>query len=237
MTTAHDQTVYFDELADLFERFAADTDCIYRVWAQAAVPRRGGRAVDLGCGSGRFVSMLSGRYDQVLAVDISAREIEMARVRHPYPNVDYEVRSLLDVTPERDGLFDLVFSVNSIHHLRDHVRVLPHVRSLVAPGGHAVLIDIVDPGQWGSRDWHVSEAFRDAEESYRRRSRTPEAAADVLRLRLHPAWLEHVTTSIPLTRDDFHAVYGEVFPGAEFTDDLNHVVAAVCWQAPEQVSA
>jgi len=95
--------VYFDELAELFERFAADTDCIYRTWAQAAVPSRGRRAVDLGCGSGRFAGMLSGRYDQVLAVDISAREVEMARVKHPYPNVDYQVRSLLDVTPETDA--------------------------------------------------------------------------------------------------------------------------------------
>jgi hypothetical protein len=83
----------------------------------------------------------------------------------------------------------------------------------------------------------VSEAFRDAEESYRRRSRTPEAAADVLRLRLHPAWLEHVTTNIPLTRDGFHAAYSEAFPGAEFTDDLNHVVAAIHWQAAERAPA
>jgi SAM-dependent methyltransferase len=126
----------------------------------------------------------------------------------------------------------MVFSVNTIHHLRDHDRVLPHVRSLVAPGGRAVLVDIVDPGQWPSRDWHIGEAFRDAEASFRHRSRTAEAAADVLRLRLHPAWLEHVTTNVPLTRARFHEAYGEVFPCAEFTDDLNGVVAAARWQAP-----
>jgi len=225
------QTVFFDELAELFERFAADTDCIYRSWLQRTVPRRGRRAVDLGCGSGRFVSMLSGRYDEVLAVDISAREVEMARVRHSYPNVIYQERSLLDVTPETDGLFDLVFSVNTIHHLRAHDRVLPHIRSLIAPGGHAVLIDIVDPGRWRSLDWHIEEAFRDALDSYRNRSRDHNAAADVVRLRLHPAWLRHVTTNIPLRREDFHDTYSAVFPGAEFTDDLNCVVAAVHWQA------
>jgi hypothetical protein len=95
-----------------------------------------------------------------------------------------------------------------------------------------VTIDIVDPGTWASRDWHIQEAFRDALDSYRNRSRdhntcswsrspsrslrrrpqgrfaveaidhsagssARRSTADVLRL--HPAWLEHVTTNIPLT--------------------------------------
>jgi len=226
------QTVYFDELAELFERFAADTDCIYRGWVERTIPPRGRRAVDLGCGSGRFINVLASRYEDVLAVDIAAREIEMAKATHSHPNVTYQVRSLLDVDPGRDGVFDLVFSVNTIHHLRAHDQVLPHIKSLLAPRGHAVLIDIVDPGQWTSRDWHIEEAFRDALDSYRNRSRDHNAAADVLRLRLHPAWLDHVTTNIPLSRPLFHSAYRAVFPGGQFTFDLNYVVAAVHWQAP-----
>jgi hypothetical protein len=108
----------------------------------------------------------------------------------------------------------------------------PDIQTLVAPGGHVVLIDIVDPGQWTSREWHIEEAFRDALDSYRNRSRNHAAAADVVRLRLHPAWLAHVTTNIPLTRQLFHDTYGAVFPGAEFTDDVNRVVAALRWENP-----
>jgi hypothetical protein len=70
--------------------------------------------------------------------------------------------------------------------LRDHDLALPHIRSLLATEGHAVIIDVIDPGTWTSRDWHVQEAFRDALDSYRNRSRGHTAAADVLRLRLHP---------------------------------------------------
>jgi SAM-dependent methyltransferase len=159
----------------------------------------------------------------------------MAKNNHPRANVTYQTRSLLDVRPEADGRFDLVLSVNTIHHLHAHDLVLPHIKGLVAPGGHAVLVDIVDPGQWTSRDWHIEEAFRDALDSYRHRSRNHEAAADVLRLRLHPAWLEHVTTNIPLTRPLFLSAYRAVFPGAQFTLDLDNVVVAVHWQArPER---
>ena len=231
--SVREQKVYFDELAELFGIYAEDIDPVYRNWIEPNIPASGKRAVDLGCGSGRFVDLLAKRYDGVLGVDIAEREIEMARAKHRQPHVVFETRSLLDVTAERDGLFDLVFSVNTIYHLQDHENVLPHVKSLVAPGGHVVVVDIVDPGQWRSIDWHVSQAFAYAEESYRNRSRDHNVAADVLRLFLHPTWLQHMKDNIPLTRPEFRRHYSTAFPGAEFTDDIYSVVAAMKWQAPE----
>lgn len=229
------QTAYFDELAELFQTFAADTDGIYRGWLTEVVPdrsgRAGSRAVDLGCGSGRFVDLLADRYQHVLAVDIADRELALARAAHDRAQVRFDRRSLLDVTPEVDGRFDLVFTVNTVHHLRAHDIVLPHLASLVAPGGDVVVVDIIDPGEWRSLDWHIAEAFRDAEESYRSRSRRADIAAEVLRLRLHPTWLEHVTTNIPLSRADFHQRYGAAFPGARFAE-LHREVAAMHWSAP-----
>jgi trans-aconitate methyltransferase len=230
-----EQKPYFDELAELFHTFAADTDRIYRGWLSEVVPDRsarpGSRAADLGCGSGRFTDLLADRYQHVLAVDIAERELALARAEHTRPHVRFDRRSLLDVTPQTDGRFDLVFTVNTVHHLRAHHIVLPHLLSLVAPGGDVVVVDTVDPGRWRSLDWHVTEAFRDAEQSYRFRSRQADVAAEVLRLRLHPTWLEHVLTNIPLRRDEFRRRYGLIFPGARFVD-LHQEVAAMQWHAP-----
>ena len=144
-----EQPAYFNELAELFAVFAADTDVIYRTWLEAAVPAAGGRAVDLGCGSGRWTGLLTDRYDEVLGVDISAAEIAMGAVAHPAAR--FAVRNLRDVTPAADGRFDLVFTVDTIHHLHDHDRILPHLRPLVASGGTVVVVDITDPGGWGLR--------------------------------------------------------------------------------------
>jgi len=77
----------------------------------------------------------------------------------------------------------------------------------------------------------VREAFVDAEESYRQRSGDYRIAAKVLELRLHPAWLEHVTTNVPFTRDGFVRQYSAVFPGAVFTD-LHKEVTAVHRRSP-----
>jgi 2-polyprenyl-3-methyl-5-hydroxy-6-metoxy-1,4-benzoquinol methylase len=235
-TQLPEQKAYFDELAELFHTFAGDTDGIYRGWLTETVPdrsdRTGSRACDLGCGSGRFTGLLAERYQHVLAVDLAEREIELARAGHGnLPGVRFDQRNLLDVTPEVDGRFDLVFSVNTVHHLRAHDIVLPHLAGLVAPGGDVVVVDIIDPGDWRSLDWHISEAFRDAEESYRARSQRSDIAAEVVRLRLHPSWLEHVTTNVPLRRAEFQRRYAVAFPGARFAD-LHHEVAAMHWSAP-----
>jgi trans-aconitate methyltransferase len=223
------QRVHFNELAELFAVLAADTECVYRPWLDATLPASGDRVVDLGCGPGRWTGLLVDRYADVLGVDIADREIAMARTA--YPDVRFDVRSLLDVTPDTDGRFDLVFSVNAVHHLRDHDRVLPHLRSLAAPGGTVVVVDIIDPGGWATLDFQIRHALLDAEESYRYRSRDHRVAARILELHLHPTWLDHALTNVPLTRPEFRRRYAAVFPGAEFTD-LHRVVTAMHWTDP-----
>jgi trans-aconitate methyltransferase len=227
---AGQQQVYFNELAELFATFAADTDVLYRPWLEAVLPPAADAAVDLGCGSGRWTDLLTDRYADVFGVDLADREIDMARTAHP--DAQFRVGDLLDVTPERDGLFDLVFSVNTVHHLRDHDRVLPHLRSLAAPGGQVVVIDITDPGGWATLDYQIADAFRDAEESYRHRSRDHRIAAKVLELHLHPVWLEHCLNDVPLTRPQFHRAYSATFPSAQFAD-LHRVVTAMHWTNPQ----
>lgn len=221
------QAVYFDELAELFAVFAADTDVIYRDWLDETLYlHEGRRAVDLGCGSGRWTSLLTDRYAYVLGVDLSAAEIAMAAAAHP--TASFQVRDLLDVNPEADGLFDLVFSVNTIHHLNDHARVLPHLRTLLAPGGTAVVIDITDPGGWSTLDYQIRSAFDDAENSYRHRSKDHRIAAQVLELHLHPLWLEHCLIDQPLTAEEFRQAYDAVFPGAQYAQ-LHPVITAMRW--------
>lgn len=218
----------YDQLAELFATFAADTDCLYRPWL-TDVLGTGERAVDLGCGSGRWTDLLLSRFAAVYGVDISAVEVGMAAER--YPAATFAVRDLMAVRPETDGRYDLVLSVNTVHHLNDHGKALPHLRSLAGPGGQVVVIDITDPGGWATMEYQVADAFRDAEESYRKRSRDHHVAARVLELHLHPVWLEHCLNDRPLTRPEFHETYTAAFPGATFTE-LHRVITGMRWRVP-----
>jgi 2-polyprenyl-3-methyl-5-hydroxy-6-metoxy-1,4-benzoquinol methylase len=226
-------TPYFDAFSELFDRFTEIWDGIsadFDDWVLAALPARSRTAVDLGCGAGRHSVLLAGRADRVLAVDVSDRMLAVARDQRAVPAVDYQRRGVLDVSPA-EGPFDVVLSVHTLHHVGAPALVLPHVRSLVAPGGTAVVADIVDPGGWRTPDFHVDRAFGDARVVHQLTGDS-DAAADVLRLLLHPRWLELTVADTPLSRATFHRTYADVFPGAAFHDDLHPLMCGMVWQAP-----
>jgi SAM-dependent methyltransferase len=221
----------FDPIAELYERYAEINDEIYRPYLERALPAHAGRGADLGCGSGRFTGLLAQRCDRVLAVDISEREVAIARAKRGYANVDYRVSSLLDVRSDGKPPFDVVLSVNTLFQLfGEHGpdRVLRHVRSLVAPGGWAIIVDVVRPGTRPAF-WHRWWGVQDAAHTLLRR-RSLGDARTVFRLRQHPVWMTHVRLNKPLRRAEFHQRYAALFPGAEFNDHLDPFIRAIRWQ-------
>jgi 2-polyprenyl-3-methyl-5-hydroxy-6-metoxy-1,4-benzoquinol methylase len=224
-------TALFNPIAELYERYADINDAVFRPHLERALPGAAERAVDLGCGSGRFTALLADRSAHVLGVDIAEREIAIAEAKRGRPNVEYRVGDLLDVTAEKDGPFDVVLSVNTMFHLFAGHRVetvIGHVRSLVAPGGSAVIVDVVTPGPRAilmHRWWGFTDAVRTL-----RRRRSVADAWTVLRLRQHPTWMRHARINQPLTRPDFHRFWSEHFPGAMFVDDLDPFMCAMTWR-------
>lgn len=229
---ATDERIYFDSFAEKYEVFIKDLDHMYRPWLASVLPASGGRAVDLGCGTGIFEDMLAARFQEVLAVDLSEQQVQLAQQLRPFPNVEYNVRSLLDVTPERDGVFDLVISLNTLHCLRDYDRALSHLRKLVAPGGQLLTVEIVKTGDDKSLAWNIDEAFRDARDSYENRSKDADVAGKVLALRLDAGWLEHVMTNIKLPREELARHYQQAFPGVRVDHTFSNFASAFQWQAP-----
>jgi len=227
--------LYFDSFAELFERFTAawdDIDPRFTNWILANIPDDGGKtALELGCGTGRHTILLPDRYQHVLAVDIADRMLQIARTTRGHPSIDYQRRSILDVTPNTHGQYDLVLSVHSLHHVADPAVVLPHVRSLVAPGGTAILADIVDPGGWTTPEFHEDRAFTEARQLYQLTGHA-ENAAGLLQLLLHPQWLQMAAAEPPLTRQAFHHHYTQQLPGVTFTDDLHRLMCGAVWHNP-----
>src|SRR5439155_118106 len=78
---------------------------------------------------------------------LSAPMVELAERTRPHERVTYKVADLFDVA----GPFDLVFSSAMLHHVRPLEPALEHLRSLVAPGGLAVLVDVIGPSRWHYR--------------------------------------------------------------------------------------
>jgi ubiquinone/menaquinone biosynthesis C-methylase UbiE len=221
----------FDAFADVYDRIASLSGGVLRSHLESALPKEGHRAVDLGCGTGHHASILATRFEEVLAVDISSSMLEIARSRRARPNIRYELRDLRDVTPERDGRFDLVFSAATLHHVPDLDDALGRIRGLLNPGGRVVLHDNVASQPAFPRWWFRREALRNCFRDVVGRRRPVGEAMELLRLMMYPAWLDHVTSDRFLNPSQFRQRYGGVFANGQFTD--LYFACVLTWQ--EQV--
>jgi SAM-dependent methyltransferase len=96
----------------------------------------GMHVLDAGCGTGDALSWLHERVapdGNVVGVDLSAAHLEAARGRLR-PGVAILQADLLEA-PLPVRCFDLVWCVNTIHHLRDPLRGVNRLASLLRPGG------------------------------------------------------------------------------------------------------
>lgn len=216
MTTSTDPAVdpqSFDHLPEVFDRFAELVGGPLLDYLAPLLPARGGRVVDLGCGSGQHAALFAGHYAEVLAVDVSAPMLELARRRRHRHNIRYEQRDLADVTPGTDGTFDLVFTAHTLHHAPDLELALTEIRDLVRPGGQAIVIDNVDDRRQVPRAWFVREARRALYADVRHRRRGVREAWEAYRLSVHPGWLDHLTTDTFLPPAEWDAAARRVLPG------------------------
>jgi SAM-dependent methyltransferase len=207
----------FDNLPAVYDRYAELVGGPLRDYLSARLGGHPGRAVDLGAGTGQHAALLADRYIEVLAVDNSAAMLAHAQALRPRPNIAYQLRDLRQVTPQRDGLFDLVLSCYALHHVDQLDHTLRGIRNLLTPGGQVILIDNVDPRRRVPRSWFVKEAVRGLAADVLHHRRPVAQAAEVFRLSVHPAWLDHLTSDQFVTPDEFARHYLAVFPSAEVT--------------------
>ena len=226
MTTVHDPQS-FDHLPALYDRFASLVETELHTYLRFRLPRAGGRAVDLGCGTGVHSAVLSQHFTEVLAVDLSVPMLAYAGRHRPRTNIRYEHRDLAEVTPHRDGQFDFVFSAYTLHHVPDLELALIEMRRLVRPGGQLVVVDVVDERRQVPRAWFRREAVRTFLGDVRHRRRPLREARELLGLQLSPAWLDHQTTDLLLPPDEWEATGRRVFPGCAVNP--LHRAAALHW--------
>ena len=181
-------------------------------WLVDSLAEYARRAVDLGCGSGRFTVVLAERFDQVIGVDISEPLIAIARLRRSRPNIEYRVQDLRSFH-DAEG-FDLIFSSTTLHHVPDLPAALTHVRGLLKPHGRIVLIDNVAPRPTVARWRHIAGAVQRFPDDVLRLGRRD--AAWLLKFQISGPWLDHLASDRFLNRKEFERIYDSVFPGGRF---------------------
>ncbi|HEY7692767.1 MAG TPA: class I SAM-dependent methyltransferase [Gaiellaceae bacterium] len=115
-----------EELAGLLGRLGGDP--------------RGGTCVEVGCGPGRMTTALAGRFDQVLAVDVSPAMLERARKHVAASNVRFGLVSGEQLDGVDQGVADVVICYLVLQHLPAREVVEAYLREfarVLAPEGEA----------------------------------------------------------------------------------------------------
>ena len=110
----------------------------------------GTRVLDLGCGGGRpYSEYLSARFD-VVGVDISQRQLAMARGF--VPEATFLLADMASL-PFGNATFGAITALYSIIHLprAEHAALFSRIRELLEPGGRVF-------GVMGQSDWVASES-------------------------------------------------------------------------------
>ena len=129
--------------------------------------------LDYGCGVGRYLPLLSARFDQVVGVDYSARCVEQAQAQtRELPNVRVHTVKQF-ARPGSGGPFDAVLMANVLLHPRPPVRarILDLALARLRPGG--VLLLLLP----AIESVHLSEAVRRAHTRQRRSAYSRPAGA------------------------------------------------------------
>lgn len=127
----------WDRIPDGYHRFMGP------VTAQAADPlldaagvEQGDRVLDVATGPGYIAGQAAARGAEVVAVDLSAQILALARTLNP--NVAFHAADAADL-PFAGATFDAVVAGFLVPHLPDHERVLAEFCRVLAPGGVVAL--------------------------------------------------------------------------------------------------
>jgi SAM-dependent methyltransferase len=96
----------------------------------------GGESIgaDIGCGSGRWATLVAPRVGRLLACDASAEALAVARRNlEDFANVDLQLASI-DRLPVADGSLDFAYCLGVLHHLPDTQGALLAIARKLKPG-------------------------------------------------------------------------------------------------------
>lgn len=147
------------ERQSLYRFFGLDGEKERNFLIDNAGPVRG-KILEVGTGKGYFTLRLAQAGYRFTSIDISAEEQKIAELNLKY----YRFEHLVDLRIENaehlsfpDKSFDIIFSVNTVHHFKNSFKVMEELIRVLKKGGKIILSDFSSEGLRIVDRVHMSE--------------------------------------------------------------------------------
>ena len=109
----------------------------------------GPRALDIGCGEGKFTRGLAQIYTNVKGIDVKANKIAEAQAAADAEGVKVTFQTASgEAIPDADGSFDTVIFSNSLHHMPSPSKALVEALRVLKQGGALYVMEPVPSGNY-----------------------------------------------------------------------------------------
>ncbi|MGC4876233.1 methyltransferase domain-containing protein [Micromonospora sp. DT43] len=105
----------------------------------AVAPASGERLLDVGCGSGGMVGLITRRCPDARPVGLNIDQLQLARARVVAPGRPGFVAANAERLPFLDATFDAILSVELLSHIADKAALVAELARVLRPGGRIVL--------------------------------------------------------------------------------------------------
>lgn len=136
------------ERKKLFLKYGYDLDKERNTILDEASPLSG-KILETGTGKGHFAVALAKQGVSFISVDISREDLVIAKEHLKF----YRLGCFADLRIQnggqlgfKDKSFDMVFSINALHHFEQPLNVLTEFIRVLKPGGRLIISDFTDKG-------------------------------------------------------------------------------------------
>jgi ubiquinone/menaquinone biosynthesis C-methylase UbiE len=207
----------YDGLSEVWDSFPISAKKNVEVFIKK-MPSQRGKALDVGCGTGRVIGNLAKYFKKAQGIDISPGMVQYAKKKYSEKeNISLTTQDARQLNLPKNS-FDYVVSHTTLHHLskQDQIKTLEKIKEVIKPGGKLVIIDIVAEGL-AKRNLAL----------VRRIGATLTLFSEILQLNpqartnykkaTHPLWMKHLKMDRFLSPYEFKKAYQSVLKDATFT--------------------
>ena len=145
------ERVVYQQMAELDQRhwwYRARRKVLAALIDRLARPPADGRVLEIGCGTGHNLPMLSG-FGQVDALELDEEARGIAKTRLGREIMSAPLPELVGVP---DGHYDLIGAFDVIEHIDDDDAAVASIASKLKPGGKFVMTVPAHPWMWSAHD-------------------------------------------------------------------------------------